>query len=202
VLSAAVVAAGITFMVKSMNAGDDPASGSGSTQVGTLPNVGGTGTGTGGPPATTAGPRQDLLTPDGARQVVAAMTAVMGGSQVSDFTLYTDSASATAPATAVKNGFDDFQYRDGIATREGPDTVDADRAVLDLNQVNWDALPALWQRAEKDLGVDSPTMRYIVVDTDIIDGTPSFRFYLTDDYGAAYVEANLAGEVTNLYPRG
>jgi hypothetical protein len=125
----------------------------------------------------------------------------MGTSKVSDFTLYTDSAKATAPAKSVKNGFDDFTYREGTATRDGPDTVDADRAVLDLNQVNWDALPALWQRAEKDLGVDKPTLRYVVVDTDIIDGTPSLKLYLSDDYGAAYLLANLAGEVMDLFPR-
>jgi hypothetical protein len=144
----------------------------------------------------------DLLTPAGARQVVDALSKVMGGSKVSEFTLYFDRASATAPVTTVANGFDDFAYRDGAAVREGPDGVDADRAVLDLDEVNWDALPALWDRAATELGVDKPTMRYVVVDTDIIDGKPSMRLYLSDDYGGAYVEANLAGEVIELVPRG
>jgi hypothetical protein len=125
----------------------------------------------------------------------------MGGSKVSDFTLYADSASATAPAKTVKNGFDDFEYRDGTATREGADIVDADRAVLDLNTVNWDALPGLWDRANKELGVAAPTLRYVIVDTDIIDGTPSLKLYLSDDYGAAYLMANLAGDVVELFPR-
>ncbi|MEU4745988.1 serine/threonine protein kinase, partial [Actinosynnema sp. NPDC023658] len=97
---------------------------------------------------------------------------------------------------------DDFQYRDGKATRQGADGVDADRAVLDLNEVNWDALPALMERADRELGVPKPTMRYLIVSTDIIDGTATMRAYLVDDYDGAYLEANLKGEVQKAYPRG
>jgi hypothetical protein len=198
-VSAVVVIAAVAFLLTHLDGSpQDPSNtdaGSPGTQLGSAPNS------SGGPATTTAGTSADLLTPAGARTAVGALTEVMGGSKVSELTLYPDRASATGPAKSVKNGFDDFQYRDGTATREGPDTVDADRAVLDLNTVNWDALPALWQRAEKDLGVDQPTTRYVIVDTSIIDGTPSLKLYLSDDYGAAYLEANLAGEVLDLFPR-
>ncbi|WP_133901108.1 serine/threonine-protein kinase [Actinophytocola oryzae] len=197
-VSAVVVIAAVAFLVNSFQA-DDP-SDTGSTPRGTevvsLPDGSTTGA------TTTGAAPEDLTSPAGARAVVSALTQVMGGSKVSDFTLYTDSATATAPAAKVPNGFDDFTYRDGTASRKGPDTVDADRAVLDLNTVNWDALPALWERAEKELGVPQPTMRYVIVDTDIIDGTPSLKLYLSDDYGGAYLLANLAGEVVEMFPRG
>ncbi|OLR92326.1 serine/threonine protein kinase [Actinokineospora bangkokensis] len=157
---------------------------------------------TAAPPATTAAAAtDDLLSPAGARQVVGALTGVIGGTKVAEMTVYDDHASASAPTPAVKNGFDDFEYRDGTATREGPDRVDPDRAVLDLNDVNWDALPALWDRAAKELGVPKPTLRYFIVSCDIIDDTPSLRLYLSDDYGGAYLEATLKGEVLKLYPR-
>lgn len=199
-VSAVVVVAAIAFLLPKLLGTTDTPSGTGAdprnSRTVTVPNGATPGTQT-----TTAEPAGDLLTPENARKVVSALTEVMGGSKVSEFTLYSDYASATAPAPAVKNGFDDFEYRDGVATREGPDTVDADRAVLDLNEVNWDALPALWQKAEAELGVAKPTLRYIIVDTDIIDGTPSFKFYLSDDYGGAYLAANLAGEVVEVYPR-
>jgi hypothetical protein len=120
---------------------------------------------------------------------------------VSKLTLWPEHASAVAPTTAVAHGFDDFEYRGGKAARKGPDGVDADRAVLDLNDVNWDALPALFEQANKDLGVPQPTMRYLIVDTDIINDTPSMKLYLTDDYGGAYLQANLKGEVQKTYPR-
>ena len=155
-----------------------------------------------GPTPTQAAAKDDLLTPAGARKAVAALSEVMGGTKISELTMFPEHASAVAPTTAVANGFDDFQYRNGKATKEGADGVDADRAVLDLNEVNWDALPALFERADKDLGVPQPTMRYVIVSTSIIDGTPSVRVYLSDDYGSAYLEANLKGEVQKLYARG
>jgi hypothetical protein len=209
-VSAVAVIAAVAFLITIMNTHVTPSgnrAGVTTTQLATVPNDDVPGDQSGStdagetPDTTAAGQPADLLTPAGARTVVTAMTEVMGGSKVSDLTIYEDNAMATAPAPAVENGFDDFSYRDGTATREGPDTVDADRAVLDLNTVNWDALPALWERANNELGVAKPTLRYVIVDTDIIDGTPSLKLYLNDDYGAAYLIANLAGEVVKLYPR-
>jgi hypothetical protein len=202
-VSAVVVVVAVVFLLNSMkDTGGTPSNtgaGSGTALGATVTDVGG------GPEdpttTTTAAAKENLLTPEGARKAVGALAKVMGGNKVSNLTLYPDFATATAPAKSVKNGFDDFTYRNGVATRDGPDTVDADRAVLDLDAVNWDALPALWQRAEKELGVAKPTMRYIVVDTDIIDGTAEFKLYLSDDYGAAYLLANLDGEVLELFPR-
>ncbi|GAA3030623.1 Serine/threonine protein kinase [Actinokineospora globicatena] len=153
------------------------------------------------PKTTTAAATDDLHTPAGARKVVAALSEVMGTSKVSDLTIYPDYANATAPTTAVKNGFDNFQYRKGVATKSGADGVDADRAVIDLNKVNWDALPGLWERANKELGIEKPDLRYIIVDTSIIDGTPALKLYLTDEYGAGYLIANPDGKVIKLYPR-
>jgi serine/threonine protein kinase len=203
-VSAVVVIAAVAFLISTLNSDDTPANagdGTKTTQVGTLPNINVPDDPADTTTTTTAAPPADLLSPAGARTVVTALSEVMGGSNVSELTIYDDSASATAPAAAVENGFDNFTYRDGTAAREGPDTVDADRAVLDLNTVNWDALPGLWERADKELGVAKPTMRYIVVDTDIIDGTPSLKLYLSDDYGGAYLLATLAGDVVKLYPR-
>jgi hypothetical protein len=104
-------------------------------------------------------------------------------------------------AIAVKNGFDNFEYRDGVATRTGAEGVDADRAVLDLNAVNWDAMPALWKRADKELGVTKPTLRYLILQTDIIDGAATMNFYLSDDYGTGYLQASLDGKVLEVYAR-
>ncbi|PSL52668.1 protein kinase-like protein [Saccharothrix carnea] len=156
-----------------------------------------------GPTTTVAAPeKEDLLTPAGARKAVGVLGEAMGGTKVSELVLWSERASAVAPTPAVAHGFDDFEYRGGKATRQGADGVDADRAVLDLNQVNWDALPALFEQANQNLGVPQPTMRYVIVSTDIIDGEPSVRVYLADDYGGAYLQATLTGEVQKTYPRG
>ncbi|GAA3465262.1 protein kinase [Saccharothrix longispora] len=180
---------------------DGSANAGGSTS--TTPTATGAGT---GPPAvpTTAQAdvvEDDLLTPAGARKAVGAFSEAMGGTAVSELTLWPDRATAVAPTTAVAHGFDNFEYRGGKATRKGPDGVDADEAVLDLNEVNWDALPALFEQADKELGVPAPTMRYVIVDTGLIDKIASVKVYLIDDYGAAYLQANLKGEVQRTYPR-
>jgi tRNA A-37 threonylcarbamoyl transferase component Bud32 len=143
---------------------------------------------------------EDLLTPSAARKAVTELKKVMGGSRVTELILYPEYANATGPAKGVKNGFDDFEYRDGAATRKGPDGV-TDQATLDLDKVNWDALPALANRAKNKLGIPKPTLRYLVISTDIIDGTPSMNYYLTDDYGGAYLKADLNGRVTQVYAR-
>lgn len=191
-VSVVIVVGAVIFLLNSfLNQGDDPSN-----------------TGTGPPgthvtsETTTAAAQEDLTTPDGARKVVSAMSAVMGGSKVSEFTLYTDSANATAPTAAVENGFDDFQYSDGVATRKGANGVDDDRTVLDLNEVNWDALPGLWDRANNELGVEAPTMRYVIVETSIVDEPPQMRLYLVNDYGGGYIAADLAGNVTRVVPLG
>ncbi|MCC8245632.1 serine/threonine-protein kinase [Saccharothrix luteola] len=157
----------------------------------------------GGQPTTAADAgKTDLLTPAGAREAVAALGGVMGGTMVSELTLWPDHATAVAPTAAVANGFDDFEYQGGKATRKGADGVDADRPLIDLNQVNWDAIPALLDQANKELGVPQPTLRYLIVDSDIIDKTPSIKVYLIDAYGGVFLEANLKGEVQKTYPRG
>jgi serine/threonine protein kinase len=192
------------LLSRTLGSKDDPSTDAGSdspgTQVATLPKVDVPDT----PPttATTLAPPEDLPTPAGTRKAVAALTKVMGGSKVSELNVYSDHAAATAPAEAVKNGYDDFEYRNGTATRTGPDTVDDDITLVDLDNVNWDALPSLWKRAERELGIDKPTLRYLIVDTGLIDHVPSLRLYLADDYGGAYLGATLAGKVVTVVPRG
>ncbi|MFJ6674766.1 protein kinase [Actinosynnema sp. NPDC091369] len=196
---ALVVAA--TVLVVKLTGGNDPgnsAAGPSTTSSTARPN---TGVPVGSPTTAADSAKTDLLTPAGARAAVAALVEAMGGTKVSEVTLWSDHVSAVAPTAAVTHGFDDFEYRSGKATRKGPDGVDADRAVLDLNAVNWDALPALFDRATTELGVPKPTMRYVIVDCDIIDKTPSLRVYLADDYGGAYLQASLQGEVQKTYPR-
>jgi serine/threonine protein kinase len=207
-LAAIVTAVAITLYVtrdSSKDPGDDTAagnSGSTSTQVATVPNITVPSVNVPTVPQTGGGSApEDLHTPEGARAAVAALTDVMGGSKVSELGIYSDYAVATAPTDKVKDGFDNFEYRNGVATRTGADSV-SDDAVVDLNAVSWDAMPALWNRAEKELGVDDPTLSYLIITTDLFDGTtPVMMFYMVDEYGAAYLKASFAGKVLEVYAR-
>ncbi|GAB2975356.1 serine/threonine-protein kinase [Saccharothrix stipae] len=198
-----VLIVAVTLLVVHLTRPDDPrdsrAGSSSTTPVTTQSNVG-----LPNGPTTTAADavKDDLLTPAGARKAVGALGEVIGGTKVSELTLWPDHATAVAPTAAVAHGFDEFEYKGGKATRKGPDGVDADRPVIDLNEVNWDALPALFERANKELGVPQPTLRYMIVDSDIIEKTPSLKVYVIDGYGGAFLQANLQGQVQKTYPRG
>jgi hypothetical protein len=155
-------------------------------------------------PTTTAAPTapKNLLTPAAARTVAKALIPVMGTSTIEELTIYPEYALAKAPAKDDKTVYDEYQYRDGVATREGAGrTFDADNKLLDLDKVHWDVLPALQRRAEKDCNVAKPTSTYLIVKGDLFDDKPVLMLYRNDDYGSCYIEATFSGKVLRVYPR-
>nr|WP_134005371.1 serine/threonine-protein kinase [Streptomyces sp. 846.5] len=152
--------------------------------------------------ASTAGPTASLLTPAGAKVAVAALRAAAGSDKVTELDLYPSYANADVPSQTQQGVYDIYQYRDGLASPNGPGgTVDSGTTVVDLKTVRWDALTALWLAAEKQLGIPKPTMSYVAVRGDVITGVPAVLLYLSDNYGSAYLEANVQGKVVRLYPR-
>ncbi|MFC9030224.1 serine/threonine-protein kinase [Streptomyces arboris] len=146
----------------------------------------------------------DLLTPQGARQAIAALKPLMGGTKVTDFTLYGEHASAQAPLKSNSRLYDRFSYRDGQATNDdmGGTLMSGDKAV-DLNSVDWDALPALLRTARTSLNIPEPESSYVIVDPSwpFHDDRPVLRVYVSDKYGGAYLSAELDGRVIEKYPR-
>ncbi|WP_030353859.1 serine/threonine-protein kinase [Streptomyces scopuliridis] len=145
-----------------------------------------------------------LLSPSAIRSVIAGLKPVMGGTDVNRFVVYDDYASAEAPVPDDKRLYDTFQYRDGEATRQGAGgTLTAGKRTVDLTSFDWDALPGLLRTAEKDLDVDKPTSRYVIVDPAWVfaDDQPVLLVYVVDDYGAAYLAASRSGKVLDSVPR-
>ncbi|MET7638254.1 protein kinase [Streptomyces sp. NPDC005438] len=144
----------------------------------------------------------DLLTPAGARRAIRKLKPLMGGTKVKDFTLYPDHASAEAP---VKDGkvYDRFSYRSGEAERGPGGGVMGDDKTVDLNIFDWDALPKLFRDAEKNLGIDDPTSRYLIVEpADVFhQNQPTIRCYVSDSYGGASLTATTKGRVIDRSPR-
>ncbi|MFJ7493368.1 protein kinase [Streptomyces sp. NPDC097727] len=147
---------------------------------------------------------KDLLTPAGARSVIAALKPVMGGSRVTSFSLYEEHARIEAPVKNRKGLYDVYAYRDGEATREraGGTLMPGARSV-DLEKFDWDALPGLIRRADKELGVTEPTSHYVDIDpaSPFDDYQPTLSVYVSDDYGGAYLRADIDGKVLKQYPR-
>ncbi|MGY5004392.1 protein kinase domain-containing protein [Streptomyces griseus] len=147
---------------------------------------------------------ENLLTPDGARAAIKALKPLMGGTKVTDFTLYGEHASAEAPLKSNAALYDRFSYRDGRAENDDMGgTLMSGSATIDLNSVDWDALPALLKTAEKTLNVDEPESRYVIVDpsSPFHEDRPVLRVYVSDSHGGAFLTAELDGRVIEKNPR-
>ncbi|WP_179893361.1 MULTISPECIES: serine/threonine-protein kinase [unclassified Streptomyces] len=147
---------------------------------------------------------EDLLTPDGVRAAIKAMKPVMGGTKVTDFTLFGDHASADAPLKSNAALYDSFSYRDGRAKNDDRGgTLTSGTTTIDLNSVDWDALPTLLRTAEKTLNVDEPESRYVIVDpsSPFHEDRPVLRVYVSDSHGGAFLTAGLDGRVIEKNPR-
>ncbi|WP_435865869.1 serine/threonine-protein kinase [Streptomyces wedmorensis] len=149
--------------------------------------------------------QRDLLTPDGVRAAVAAVHAATGGAKVSGFVVYPDYAVAESLVKGSTKQYDRYMYRgEDVAVREGPGgTVFPGTVPTDLDAFDWDVLPALMKRADKELGVAEPTSRYLVVNpgSTLLGSGPGLSVYLSDTYGSAYLKADAKGRVIATYPR-
>ncbi|GGV00751.1 hypothetical protein GCM10010275_44530 [Streptomyces litmocidini] len=153
----------------------------------------------------TAPEKLDLLTADGVRTAVAAVKAASGGAKVTSFVVYPDYAVAECLVKGSTKRYDRYMYRGGdVAVRQGPGGTAFPGAVpADLDAFSWDALPALMKRADKELGVDEPTSRYLVLTpgSTLLGSEAGLSVYLSDTYGVAYLTADAKGRVTATYPR-
>ncbi|MEU5336678.1 serine/threonine-protein kinase [Streptomyces asoensis] len=166
----------------------------------------GAGSSSGGSSGAAAGVEKlDLLTADGIEATVAKLTAAMGGSKVTNLVIYGEYAIADAPVAGHPKLYDRYMYRGGdVAVKEGPGGSVMNGVVpVDLDLYDWDAVPALLTRAAKSLGVPEPTSRYLVINppSTVFDSGPTMSVYLSDDYGSAYLQADVHAKVIRTYPR-
>ncbi|MFH8576049.1 serine/threonine-protein kinase [Streptomyces zaomyceticus] len=147
---------------------------------------------------------RDLLTPAGVRAAIAAIKAASGGTRVTGFVVYPDYAVSESLVKGSTKRYDRYIYRgEDVAVRQGSGTSFPGALPSDLNDFAWDALPALMKRADKELGVDEPTSRYLVLTpgSSVFGSKPGMSIYLSDSYGSAYLNADAKGRVTATYPR-
>ncbi|MGW4705925.1 serine/threonine-protein kinase [Streptomyces sp. NPDC004285] len=153
----------------------------------------------------TASEPPDLFTAKGVRTAVAAVKAASGGAKVTGFVVYRDYAVAESLVKGSTKRYDRYVYRGGdVAVREGPGGTAFPGAVpADLDSFAWDALPGLMKRADRELGVDEPTSRYLVLTpgSTLVGNEAGLTVYLSDTYGVAYLKADAKGRVTATYPR-
>ncbi|MEV4169867.1 serine/threonine-protein kinase [Nonomuraea sp. NPDC049709] len=145
---------------------------------------------------------ENLHTPAGIRSMIAKMKPAIGGTKIVKMTVYPTYASIDAPLKRDPELYDSYDYRDGAVSgsRTGGKV---DTPLVDLAKFNWDALPALIKKANKDLGVPKPTSRYVIVDPDYSFASTRqvLLVYVSDDYHrGGYLVASPQGKVLKLYP--
>ncbi|MEU6682872.1 protein kinase [Streptomyces sp. NPDC046832] len=148
--------------------------------------------------------KTDLLTPDGIRTAVKEIKAATGTDRASDLTVYPGYVSADIMVKGSDTKYDSYTYRPGEGVRKGiiSSALIGGERPFRLDDFDWDVLPPLLKRADKDLNVKRPTMRYVLVrPADDTFGTPlGLAVYLADEHVTGYLEADLKGKVTRVMP--
>lgn len=138
-------------------------------------------------PTPTPKEETDLLTPSGARRVLKEMEAVTGGTKVLPvFSLQPDSASGQTlldeEMVPGKKVFDSFSYKDGQGTLQGNAGILKGHRLLDLDRVDWDALPRLLRIARTELGVLKPNPDDTQVNFDWFEGQGAIVIHVRGEY--------------------
>ncbi|KKZ70819.1 hypothetical protein VO63_26970 [Streptomyces showdoensis] len=147
-----------------------------------------------------------LLTPANVRAVIEAFRKAGGSTTMKELTIYEDYALASIPTRPGAKTYDRYEYRDGVARKTGPGgTLYGGAAAddpFDVSAMPWDTLPALMKRGERELKVERPTLRYVVVDRwTFNEGRPTLRFYLINEYNAVgFLVADRSGKVVASHP--
>jgi len=150
---------------------------------------------------------RDLLTPSGIRTAIKAFKEKTGSDRFADFSVYPGYVIADVMVKGSQTRYVSYTYRSGTGFDEGFDsksTVTDGNEPVKLDDFNWDAVPALLKRANKDLKVKDPTSRYLLLRPPSTNGgvTPAgMAIYLSDDYGSGgFLEASTQGTVTRVVP--
>ncbi|MEU4492213.1 serine/threonine-protein kinase [Streptomyces sp. NPDC023998] len=143
---------------------------------------------------------KNLLTPAGVRDAIKALKAKTRTTKFFEFTVYKDYAIAEVPVQGSRKKYDRYVFRNGYAASEGPGgtVFDSDSGPIDVSKVNWDTLPALIKKADQELGISRPTMRYVIVRGPVFEAVPTVNVYLIDEYSSSgYLAADFSGSVLN-----
>lgn len=148
--------------------------------------------------------KADLLTPAGIRTAVEAIKAATGADRAGDLAVYEDHVSADIMVKGSETKYDSYTYRPdrGVEKDIISGSLIGGERPFSLGAFDWDVVPALLKRAQKDLNVSRPTMRYVLVrPADDTFGTPlGLAVYRVDDHVTGYLTADLKGKVTRVFP--
>ncbi|MFI1394196.1 serine/threonine-protein kinase [Streptomyces sp. NPDC020681] len=146
----------------------------------------------------------DLLTPDGIRAAIKELKAETGTDQVGRFVVYPEYISAEVMVKGSRTKYDSYSYRvgQGVTQDSMKGTLSGGDLPVSMDAFDWDVLPALLTKAEKELNVKKPTTRYLVIrqPNDVFDTPAGIGVYIGDEYDSGYLDADPKGKVTRVMP--
>ncbi len=145
-----------------------------------------------------------LLTPDGIRTALAEIKTATGTDRASSLSIYPEYVTVDIMVKGSETKHDSYTYRPGSGVEKGiiSGSIIGGEQPFSLDDFDWDVVPALLKRAEKDLNVARPTLRYLTVrPADETFDTPlGLGVYLSDEHASGYLNADLKGTVTRVVP--
>jgi serine/threonine protein kinase len=145
----------------------------------------------------------DLLTPEGARQSIAALQKAAKTKKFVQVAIYGEYAIAEVRLRDDPKAYDRFTYREGIVSKTIGGQVTGTGTDSDPARFNWDALPRLLADARKTLKVRKPTSYYVIAESASVFNfnQPLMRVYISNAYsGGGYLSADRNGRILKRYP--
>ncbi|WP_431948001.1 serine/threonine-protein kinase [Actinacidiphila sp. bgisy167] len=133
-----------------------------------------------------------LLSAAGGRFMTDAAKSGTGGTEVLALLLYEDHAELQVPKKTDEAHFDTYLYRGGKLQKSAEEGYLNDPTTVDLSKVDWDALPALMSRLDRECTIEHPTHSYVVVQG------PEMSYARSDNDRACEIYATLEGEVQEV----
>ncbi|MFF5768710.1 serine/threonine-protein kinase [Streptomyces tanashiensis] len=148
---------------------------------------------------------RNLLTPDGIRTALKALKEATGTNQVCDLTVYPEHVSAQVMVKGSKSRYDNWTYRPETGPEKGitSGSVGPMDSPFSMDEFNWDALPALLKRADRELNVKDISTRYLLVTgDDPTFGDPKhMSIYVSNTYNqSGRIETDPTGKITKIMP--
>ncbi|MFI1884502.1 serine/threonine-protein kinase [Streptomyces jumonjinensis] len=148
----------------------------------------------------------DLLTPGGIRAALKELKAEMGTDRVGYLVVYPGYLLARGMVEGSDKRYDTYTYYvgQGVSRSSNSGSLVGGNLPVSLDAFDWDALPPLLKRAENDLNVEKPTLRYLSIrqPNELFNTPAAMAVYLSDAYSSGYLEADADGRVTRVTPAG
>nr|WP_323371418.1 hypothetical protein [Streptomyces katsurahamanus] len=130
----------------------------------------------------------------------------MGTDQVGYLVVYPGYLLARGMVDGSDKRYDTYTYYvgQGVSRSSNSGSLVGGNLPVSLDAFDWDALPALMKRAENELNVEKPTLRYLSIrqPNETFRTPVAMAVYLSDAYSSGYLEADADGRVTKVMPAG